>query len=144
MTQAQAVIETIDKLGGIATLNQINQHIYSSRLPSRVWMFLETPFIRCWRTGRSRDLSRRPIQEDTKRCKSRCHDCQLSWLSLRILKKMGLLFGGSIIFLYLWPAVLGTFVRKIANSFAFSLTYSYLCSVQLEAMPATVNRTNNF
>ena len=28
MTQAQAVIETIDKLGGIATLNQINQHIF--------------------------------------------------------------------------------------------------------------------
>ena len=28
MTQAQAVIETIDKLGGIATLNQINQHVF--------------------------------------------------------------------------------------------------------------------
>lgn len=28
MTQAQAVIETIDKLGGIATLNQINQNIF--------------------------------------------------------------------------------------------------------------------
>ena len=28
MTQAQAVIETIEKLGGIATLNQINQHIF--------------------------------------------------------------------------------------------------------------------
>lgn len=28
MTQAQAVIETIDKLGGIATLSQINQHIF--------------------------------------------------------------------------------------------------------------------
>ncbi|MBR3566157.1 MAG: hypothetical protein IKN91_07525 [Paludibacteraceae bacterium] len=28
MTQAQAVIETIDMLGGIATLNQINQHIF--------------------------------------------------------------------------------------------------------------------
>lgn len=28
MTQAQAVIETIDMLGGIATLNQINQHVF--------------------------------------------------------------------------------------------------------------------
>lgn len=28
MTQAQAVIETIDRLGGIATLNQINQNIF--------------------------------------------------------------------------------------------------------------------
>ena len=28
MTQAQAVIETIEKLGGIATLNQINQHVF--------------------------------------------------------------------------------------------------------------------
>ena len=28
MTQAQAVIETIETLGGIATLNQINQHIF--------------------------------------------------------------------------------------------------------------------
>lgn len=28
MTQAKAVIETIEKLGGIATLNQINQHIF--------------------------------------------------------------------------------------------------------------------
>ena len=28
MTQAQAVIETIEMLGGIATLNQINQHIF--------------------------------------------------------------------------------------------------------------------
>lgn len=28
MTQAQAVIETIEKLGGIATLNQINQNIF--------------------------------------------------------------------------------------------------------------------
>ena len=28
MTQAQAVIETIDMLGGVATLNQINQHIF--------------------------------------------------------------------------------------------------------------------
>ena len=31
MTQAQAVIETIDKLGGIATLNQINQHIFEKK-----------------------------------------------------------------------------------------------------------------
>ena len=40
MTQAQAVIETIDKLGGIATLNQINQHIFEIKdclhLPSSV------------------------------------------------------------------------------------------------------------
>ena len=28
MTQAQAVIETIEMLGGLATLNQINQHIF--------------------------------------------------------------------------------------------------------------------
>lgn len=28
MTQAQAVIETIDRLGGVATLNQINQHVF--------------------------------------------------------------------------------------------------------------------
>ena len=28
MTQAQAVIETIDKLGGIATLNPINCHVF--------------------------------------------------------------------------------------------------------------------
>jgi hypothetical protein len=28
MTQAQAVIETIEKLGGIATLNQINQNVF--------------------------------------------------------------------------------------------------------------------
>ena len=28
MTQAKAVMETIEKLGGIATLNQINQHIF--------------------------------------------------------------------------------------------------------------------
>lgn len=28
MTQAQAVIETIEMLGGIATLNQINQHVF--------------------------------------------------------------------------------------------------------------------
>ena len=28
MTQAQAVIETIEKLGGIATLTQINQKIF--------------------------------------------------------------------------------------------------------------------
>lgn len=28
MTQAQAVIETIEMSGGIATLNQINQHIF--------------------------------------------------------------------------------------------------------------------
>lgn len=28
MTQAQAVIETIDKLGGVATLNQINCHVF--------------------------------------------------------------------------------------------------------------------
>ena len=30
MTQAKAVIETIEKLGGIATLNQINQHIFET------------------------------------------------------------------------------------------------------------------
>lgn len=28
MTQNQAVIETIEMLGGIATLNQINQHVF--------------------------------------------------------------------------------------------------------------------
>jgi hypothetical protein len=41
MTQAQAVIETIDKLGGIATLNQINQHIFE--IEECVWKS-KTPF----------------------------------------------------------------------------------------------------
>lgn len=41
MTQAQAVIETIDKLGGIATLNQINQHIFE--IEDCVWR-TKTPF----------------------------------------------------------------------------------------------------
>lgn len=41
MTQAQAVIETIDKLGGIATLNQINQHIFE--IEDCVWK-TKTPF----------------------------------------------------------------------------------------------------
>lgn len=41
MTQAQAVIETIDKLGGIATLNQINQHIFEVK--DCVWK-TKTPF----------------------------------------------------------------------------------------------------
>lgn len=41
MTQAQAVIETIDKLGGIATLNQINQNIFS--IEDCVWK-TKTPF----------------------------------------------------------------------------------------------------
>lgn len=41
MTQAQAVIETIDKLGGIATLNQINQHIFE--IKDCVWK-TKTPF----------------------------------------------------------------------------------------------------
>lgn len=41
MTQAQAVIETIDKLGGIATLNQINQHIFE--IGDCVWK-TKTPF----------------------------------------------------------------------------------------------------
>ena len=41
MTQAQAVIETIDKLGGIATLNQINQHIFE--IEECVWK-TKTPF----------------------------------------------------------------------------------------------------
>ena len=41
MTQAQAVIETIDKLGGIATLNQINQHVFEEK--DCVWK-TKTPF----------------------------------------------------------------------------------------------------
>ncbi len=41
MTQAQAVIETIEKLGGIATLNQINQHIFE--VEDCVWK-TKTPF----------------------------------------------------------------------------------------------------
>ena len=41
MTQAQAVIETIDKLGGIATLNQINQHVFE--VDDCVWK-TKTPF----------------------------------------------------------------------------------------------------
>ena len=41
MTQAQAVIETIDKLGGIATLNQINQHIFE--IEKCAWK-TKTPF----------------------------------------------------------------------------------------------------
>ena len=41
MTQAQAVIETIDKLGGIATLNQINQHIFE--IKDCIWK-TKTPF----------------------------------------------------------------------------------------------------
>ena len=41
MTQSQAVIETIDKLGGIATLNQINQHVFEVK--DCVWK-TKTPF----------------------------------------------------------------------------------------------------
>ena len=41
MTQAKAVIETIEKLGGIATLNQINQHIFE--IEDCVWK-TKTPF----------------------------------------------------------------------------------------------------
>jgi DNA modification methylase len=41
MTQAQAVIETIEKLGGIATLNQINQNIF--KIKDCVWK-TKTPF----------------------------------------------------------------------------------------------------
>ena len=41
MTQAQAVIETIDKLGGIATLNQINQHVFE--VEDCLWK-TKTPF----------------------------------------------------------------------------------------------------
>ena len=41
MTQAQSVIETIDKLGGIATLNQINQHVFE--VDDCVWK-TKTPF----------------------------------------------------------------------------------------------------
>ncbi len=41
MTQAQAVMETIDKLGGIATLNQINQHVFE--VEDCVWK-TKTPF----------------------------------------------------------------------------------------------------
>lgn len=41
MAQAQAVIETIDKLGGIATLNQINQHVF--KVEGCVWR-TKTPF----------------------------------------------------------------------------------------------------
>ena len=41
MTQAQAVIETIEMLGGIATLNQINQHIF--KIADCKWR-TKTPF----------------------------------------------------------------------------------------------------
>lgn len=41
MTQAQAVIETISKLGGVATLNQINQSIFD--ISGCVWN-TKTPF----------------------------------------------------------------------------------------------------
>ena len=41
MTQAQAVIETIEALGGIATLNQINQNIF--KIKDCVWK-TKTPF----------------------------------------------------------------------------------------------------
>ncbi len=41
MTQAQAVIETIEALGGIATLNQINQNIF--KIKDCVWR-TKTPF----------------------------------------------------------------------------------------------------
>lgn len=41
MTQAQAVIETIDKLGGIATLSQINQHVFE--VEDCLWK-TKTPF----------------------------------------------------------------------------------------------------
>ena len=41
MTQAQAVIEIIERLGGIATLNQINQHIFE--IQDCVWR-TKTPF----------------------------------------------------------------------------------------------------
>lgn len=41
MTQAQAVITTIEKLGGIATLNQINQHIFE--IKDCTWK-TKTPF----------------------------------------------------------------------------------------------------
>lgn len=41
MTQTQAVIETLDKLGGIATLNQINQHIFE--IKDCIWK-TKTPF----------------------------------------------------------------------------------------------------
>jgi hypothetical protein len=41
MTQAQAVIETIEALGGIATLNQINQNIF--KIEDCVWK-TKTPF----------------------------------------------------------------------------------------------------
>jgi hypothetical protein len=41
MTQAKAVMETIEKLGGIATLNQINQHIFE--IEDCVWK-TKTPF----------------------------------------------------------------------------------------------------
>ena len=41
MTQVQAVIETIEKLGGIATLTQINQHVFEVK--DCVWK-TKTPF----------------------------------------------------------------------------------------------------
>ena len=41
MTHAQAVIETIDKLGGVATPNQINQHVFE--VEGCVWK-TKTPF----------------------------------------------------------------------------------------------------
>jgi len=41
MTQAQAVIETIEALGGIATLNQINQNIF--KIKDCIWK-TKTPF----------------------------------------------------------------------------------------------------
>lgn len=41
MTQTQAVIETIERLGGIATLNQINQNVF--KIEDCVWK-TKTPF----------------------------------------------------------------------------------------------------
>lgn len=41
MTQAQAVIETIEALGDIATLNQINQNIF--KIKDCIWK-TKTPF----------------------------------------------------------------------------------------------------
>lgn len=52
MTQAQAVIETIDRLGGIATLNQINQNIF--QIEECKWV-TKTPFASIRRIVRHTD-----------------------------------------------------------------------------------------
>lgn len=87
MTQAQAVIETIDKLGGIATLNQINQHIFE--IEECAWK-TKTPFASIRFKGRqvrcnSEELtkaSHRESNDSAKRKNGRFHRENDDWRSL--------------------------------------------------------------